>query len=133
MSEEVFPPCLMVVTGQPPSLILDLRDTLQPPDLAAVVSQPAEPSEEVLMATGLSWFPMVQCFYEQLEAIMEMRVLNRAERSFPSDDRPLSLGPLPSQRKLNTNGLYAVTHTFPAHTVICTCIHIQNMHNTMLP
>lgn len=41
--------------------------------------------------------------------------------------------PFPSQRKLNTNGLYAVTHTFPAHTVICTCIHIQNMPSTILP
>lgn len=72
------------------------------------------------MAAGLSWFPMVRCFYEQLEAIMEMRVLSRAERSSPSDDRPLSLGPLPSQRKLNTNGLCAVTHTFSVDTVIFT-------------
>lgn len=84
------------------------------------------------MAAGLSWFPMVQCFYEQLEAIMEMRVLNRADQSSPSDDRPLSLGPLPSQRKLNTNGLCAVTHTFSVHTVIFTCIHTQNMHSTTL-
>ena len=85
------------------------------------------------MAAGLSWFPMVQCFYEQLEAIMEMSVLSRAEQSSPGDDRPLSLGPLPSQRKLNTNGLCAVTHTFSGHTVICTCIHTQNMHSTTLP
>ena len=46
------------------------------------------------MAASLSRFPMVQCFYEQLEAIMEMRELSRAEQSSPSDDRPLSLGPL---------------------------------------
>lgn len=33
------------------------------------------------MAVDLSWFPMVLCFYEQLEAIMEMRELSRAEQS----------------------------------------------------
>lgn len=60
-----------------------------------IASRSAGPSEEVLMAAGLSWFPMVQCFYEQLEAIMEMRVLSRVEQSSPSDDRPLSLGPFP--------------------------------------
>lgn len=83
------------------------------------------------MAAGLSWFPMVRCFYEQLEAIMEMRVLSRAERSSPSDDRPLSLGPLPSQRKLNTNGLCAVTHTFSVDTVIFT--QNTHTHRTTLP
>lgn len=75
------------------------------------------------MAAGLFWFPMLQYFYEQLEAIMEMRELSRTKQSSPSDDRPLSLGPLPSQRKLNTNGLCAVTHTFSGHIVMCTCIH----------
>lgn len=72
------------------------------------------------MAAGLSWFPMVQHFYEQLEAIIEMRVLSRAERSTSSDDRSLSLGPLPSQCKLNTNGLCTVTHThtIPVHAII---------------
>lgn len=65
---------------QPPChLGLCLTDTTtHTPDLTAIASRPARPSEEVLMATGLSWFPMVQCFYEQLEAIMEMRVLSRA-------------------------------------------------------
>ncbi len=85
------------------------------------------------MAAGLSWFPMVQYFYEQLEAIMEMRVLNIVEQSSPSDDSPLSPSPLPSHRKLNTNGLCAFTHTFSLHAVICTCILRQNRHSTKLP
>lgn len=107
---------------------------LQPWPASQPASQPAKPVVEVLMAAGLSWFPMVHCFYEQLEAIMEMRVLSRLEQSSPSDDRPLSLGPLPSQRKLNTNGLCSATHTFSLHAVICTCtcIHTQNLHSTTL-
>ena len=79
------------------------------------------------MTVGLSWFPMALYFYEQLEAIMEMRVLSRAERSSPSDDRPLRLGPLPSQHKLNTNGLSAVTHTLTVHSVIFAQYH-STMH-----
>lgn len=106
-------------------------NTTHTPAPAALARLPAEPSERVVMAAGLSWFPMVQCFYEQLEAIMEMRVLNRVKQSFPSDDRPLSLSPLPSQRKLNTNG--SITHTFSLHALICTCIHTQNIHSTTLP
>lgn len=91
--------------------------TAHTPALAAIASRP---SEKVVMATGLSWFPMVPCFYEQLEAIMEMREPSREEQSSPSDDRLLSPGPLPSQSKLNTNGLCAISHTFSVHTEICT-------------
>lgn len=83
------------------------------------------------MAAGLSWFPRVQCFYEQLEAIMEMRVLSRAEQSSPSDDRPLSLGPLPSQRKLNTIGLCPVTHTFSGHSHMHSHTKHAQYHITM--
>lgn len=89
-------------------------------------------SGEVLMVAGRSWFPMVHCFYEQLEAIMDMRVLSRLEQSSPSDDRPLSLGPFPSQYKLNTNGLCSVTHIFSLHAVICTIIQTHNLHRNTI-
>lgn len=132
MSEEVFPPWQMVVMRGTKTEGHHIAHQLSSHGQPA--SQPAKPIVEVLMAAGLSWFPMVHCFYEQLEAIMEMRVLSRLEQSSPSDDRSLSLGPLPSQSKLNTNGLCSVTHTFSLHAVICTCTctHTQNLHSTTL-
>ena len=127
-----IPPWLVVavsgtrLVGRPSRLVSEWHHNTHKLQQLYMPRRSVSPSEEVLMAAGLSRFPMVQCFYEQLEAIMEMRELHRAEQSSPSDDRSLSLGPLPSQFKLNTNGLCAVTHTFFGHSYMHMYSHTKH-------